>query len=184
MELNDELTGRCSRIKLLLMDCDGVLTDGRLYFTARGEEMKVFDVKDGQGLALWHKAGFTSGIISGRGSADVLIARANELGIKHVVSSSSDKAADMRRILEHECISADEAVFVGDDVGDLPVMNVAGMSVAVADAVEIVRSKAKYVTSARGGRGAVREVVDMLLSAKSKQDQAVSNPAEANFVSS
>ncbi|MEO8043203.1 MAG: hypothetical protein ABI646_11375, partial [Acidobacteriota bacterium] len=81
-------------IKLLLMDCDGVLTDGRLYFSARGEEMKVFDVRDGQGIVSWHRAGFKSGIISGRGAAEIIQRRAEELGIEFVRTTSADKVKD------------------------------------------------------------------------------------------
>lgn len=166
MELNEELAGRCRKVKLLLMDCDGVLTDGRLYFSAKGEEFKVFDVKDGQGIALWHEAGFASGIISGRGPAAVIEARAAELGIRHVFTLSKDKTADFNSILSNSGLHPDEVAYVGDDVGDLPVMKLVGLSVAVSDAVDSVRTAANYVTRSRGGRGAVREVVEMLLHAK------------------
>lgn len=167
MKISDELIEHIRRVKLLLMDCDGVLTDGRLYFTSSGEEMKVFDVKDGQGLALWHDAGFASGIISGRGSAEIIGPRANEIGIQYVATGSINKVADLQHILAKAGLTANEVAYVGDDVGDLGVMELVGFPVAVADAVEAVRSKARYVTSACGGRGAVREVVDMLLYAGS-----------------
>src|SRR4029079_10449797 len=109
-------------IKLLLMDCDGVLTDGRLYFSARGEELKVFHVRDGQGLALWHRAGFQSGIISGRDAGEIIRQRADELGIKYVYVKSPDKIADFEKIIADAGVTPNEAAFVGDDVGDLGLM--------------------------------------------------------------
>ena len=155
-------------IKLLLMDCDGVLTDGRLYFSSNGEEMKVFDVRDGQGIVSWHRAGFKSGIISGRGASEIINKRAEELGIEFVRTSSPDKIRDLDEIVETIGLSLDEVAFVGDDIGDIDVMKRVGFAVAVADAVSETKSVASYVTIAKGGRGAVREVIDMLLAKPSK----------------
>jgi 3-deoxy-D-manno-octulosonate 8-phosphate phosphatase (KDO 8-P phosphatase) len=157
---------RVKKIKLLLMDCDGVLTDGRLYFSARGEELKVFHVRDGQGLALWHKAGFQSGIISGRDAGDIIRKRAEELGIKYVFVKSPDKIADFEKIIRDAGLKPDEVAFVGDDIGDLELLKRVGFAVAVADAVKEVREAAHFVTKANGGLGAVREVIDLLLSAR------------------
>jgi 3-deoxy-D-manno-octulosonate 8-phosphate phosphatase (KDO 8-P phosphatase) len=157
---------REKKIKLLLMDCDGVLTDGRLYFSARGEELKVFHVRDGQGLALWHKAGFQSGIISGRDAGDIIRKRAEELGIKYVFVKSPDKIADFEKIIRDAGLKPDEVAFVGDDIGDLELLKRVGFAVAVADAVKEVREAAHFVTKADGGLGAVREVIDLLLSAR------------------
>ena len=98
--IETEIVERARKIKLLLMDCDGVLTDGRLYFSARGEELKVFHVRDGQGLATWHKAGFRSGIISGRDAEEILRRRVQELGIHYLKTGSTDKARDLSAILE------------------------------------------------------------------------------------
>jgi YrbI family 3-deoxy-D-manno-octulosonate 8-phosphate phosphatase len=159
------LDERFKKIRLLLMDCDGVLTDGRLYFSKDGEAMKVFDVRDGQGIVSWHKAGFHSGIISGRGAEAIIQARADELGIKYVRTGSKDKVAEMRTIASEAGLSSDEIAYVGDDIGDIDVMKSVGFSVAVADAAEEVRAIATYTTKAKGGRGAVREVIDMLLAA-------------------
>lgn len=150
------------KIKLLLMDCDGVMTDGRLYFSESGEAMKVFHVRDGQGIALWQRAGGVSGIISGRGS-ELLKARAAELGMKYLKAPSDDKVNDLEAILADAGVLLEEVCFIGDDVGDLEIMQRVGFSVAVADAVDDVRSAASYVTNLKGGRGAVREVIDMLL---------------------
>jgi len=151
------------KIQLLLMDCDGVLTDGRLYFSSRGEEMKVFDVRDGQGIVSWHRAGFKSGIISGRGASEIINKRAEELGIAFVRTSSPDKVRDLEAIVEELGLAMNEVAFIGDDIGDIDVMKRVGFAVAVADAVDETKAVAAYVTTAKGGRGAVREVVDMLL---------------------
>ena len=153
-------------IRLLLMDCDGVLTDGKLYFGPDGEAMKSFHVRDGQGIVDWHRAGFLSGIISGRRSEGIVEARASELGIRYVVTGSSDKVADLKRILGETGIPEAETAFIGDDVGDIGLMKLVGFPVAVADAVDDVRSIAGYVTKAKGGEAAVREVIDLLLAAR------------------
>ncbi len=162
--LGDHPTG----IKLLIMDCDGVLTDGRLYYSSRGEVMKVFHVRDGQGIASWHKAGFRSGIITGRDAEDILRQRANDLGIDFLCVRSTDKVRDLESILTSAGVSAEETAYVGDDLADVPVMKRVGFPVAVADAVPEVIAAAAYVTKANGGYGAVREVVDLLLATKSQ----------------
>ena len=150
------------------MDCDGVLTDGRLYFSAGGEEMKVFDVRDGQGIVSWHKAGFKSGIISGRGAGEIIQRRANELGIEFVRVESADKIRDFEEIIASLGISPESVAYIGDDTGDIELMKRVGFAVAVADAVEGAKKVATYVTKAKGGRGAVREVIDMLLAPRQK----------------
>jgi|SRR5690606_5966204 len=170
MELSDEVRDAASKVKLLLMDCDGVLTDGSLYFTAQGETMKVFNVRDGQGIVMWHTAGGRSGIISGRDARAIVEARARDLGIQYVRTASADKVADLQEILADAGVIAEETAFVGDDIGDLPVMGLVGLPIAVADAAEPVRNAAKYVTQAVGGRGAVREVTDLLISAQRSGD--------------
>lgn len=161
-----DLRGAAARIKLLLMDCDGVLTDGRLYFSGAGEEMKVFDVRDGQGIVSWHKAGGISGIISGR-SSRIVDLRAAELGIKFVHQRVEDKIQAFLAILAEAYISDPaEVAYIGDDVPDILLMRKVGLPVAVADAVEEAKAAAALVTKAKGGRGAVREVCDLLVSAR------------------
>ena len=145
------------------MDCDGVLTDGRLYFSPQGEAMKVFDVRDGQGIVSWHRAGFKSGIISGRGAGEIITRRAEELGIEFVRTSSSDKVRDLDEIVSTLNLPLEAVAYIGDDVGDIEVMKRVGFAIAVADAVAEVKAVADYVTVAGGGRGAVREAVDTLL---------------------
>lgn len=147
------------------MDCDGVLTDGRLYFSERGEELKVFHVRDGQGLVMWHQAGFRSGIITGRDAEQIINKRAAELGIHYVKVRSVDKVKDFEAILADANVSPDEVAFIGDDVGDIELLREVGFSVAVADAVPEVREAAMFVTKNNGGLGAVREVIDLLLKA-------------------
>jgi 3-deoxy-D-manno-octulosonate 8-phosphate phosphatase (KDO 8-P phosphatase) len=147
------------------MDCDGVLTDGRLYFSPSGEELKVFHVRDGQGLVMWHAAGFRSAIISGRNSPIVEL-RGTQLGVEFIVQGCNDKTAAFNEILMTASLKADDVVFIGDDTPDLEVMKLSGMAIAVGDAEETVKASANYVTKAFGGLGAVREVIDLILGAK------------------
>jgi 3-deoxy-D-manno-octulosonate 8-phosphate phosphatase (KDO 8-P phosphatase) len=164
--LNEEILRRAKKIKLLLMDCDGVLTDGRLYYNEKGEAMKVFNVRDGQGLASWHKAGFRSGIISGRDAREILEKRATELGIRYIKTCSLDKAKDFEDILQDAKVASEEVAYVGDDIGDICLMGKVGLPVAVADAASELDSYIIYKTKAKGGFGAVREVTNLLLKAK------------------
>ncbi|QQS32923.1 MAG: HAD-IIIA family hydrolase [Acidobacteriota bacterium] len=155
-----------ANIKLLLMDCDGVLTDGRLYYSSSGEELKAFHVRDGHAIVEWHRAGNRSGIISGR-SSKAVEARARELGIEFVYQGVTDKVAALNEILKAAGVDASEAAFIGDDIPDIKVMEAVGFSVAVGDAAADVKQIADLVTEAVGGRGAVREAVEHLL----KKDQ-------------
>lgn len=157
---------RARKVKLLLMDCDGVLTDGRLYFSENGEELKVFHVRDGQGIVEWHQAGFRSGIISGRGAQAIIKARTDELGMAYLKTASTDKVADLLEILADAGLTPEEAAYIGDDIGDIEVMKLVGFAAAVADAAEAAKQSAIYLTNALGGLGAVREVSDLLLKAK------------------
>ena len=156
---------RLRKIRLLVMDCDGVLTDGRLYFGAAGEELKVFDVHDGQGIVMWHEAGFKTGIISGRNSPIVDL-RGGQLGIEYIRQGVDDKVAALNEIVDLASVSFNEVAFVGDDIPGVPAMASVGVGVAVADALETVKQAASYITRARGGRGAVRELIDLMLAAK------------------
>ena len=165
-KLSEDILTRARKIKLLLMDCDGVLTDGRLYYTETGEQMKVFNVRDGQGIVSWHKAGFQSGIISGRDAKKILEVRATELGIHYIKASSFDKTKDFFDILQDAKVSSDEVAYVGDDVGDISLMREVGLSVAVSDAAAEVFPYVVYITQAKGGFGAIREVTNLLLHAK------------------
>ncbi len=157
---------RAARIKLLLMDCDGVLTDGRLYFGSTGEELKVFHVRDGQGIVDWHEAGFRSGVISGRNSPIVAM-RAEQLGIEYVIQGQKKKIDAFNKIIAAAAIDPNEVAYIGDDIPDAEVMPLVGLAVAVGDAVEGVKAVAHYITSVNGGLGAVRELIDLMLRSKS-----------------
>lgn len=153
---------RASRIKLLLMDCDGVLTDGRIWLIEGGGEHKAFNTHDGLGLTLLHRAGLRSGIITGR-TADCVTRRAEELGVEFVRQGNEDKIAAYEDVLRSAAVDPDEVAFIGDDLSDIPLMRRSELAIAVADAIEETRAVAHHVTNARGGRGAVREVVELIL---------------------
>lgn len=159
------LERRAARIKLLLMDCDGVLTDGRLTLLDNGDEQKSFHVRDGHGLVLLHRAGLRSGIISGRTSKAV-VRRAEDLGIAYVRQGTWNKIETFEELLAESGVSEAETAFVGDDVTDIPLMQRVGLAVAVADAGEETRSAAHFVTHLPGGFGAVREVAEVILKAQ------------------
>jgi 3-deoxy-D-manno-octulosonate 8-phosphate phosphatase (KDO 8-P phosphatase) len=158
---------RATRIKLLLMDCDGVLTDGRLWLMNDGDEQKSFNVRDGLGLDLWHCAGFKSGIISGRNSS-ALERRAQGLRIEYVRQGSENKINDFEELLRLAEVDENEVAFVGDDLNDIPLMVRSELAVAVADAADETRAVAHLVTQAAGGSGAIREVVEVILKAQGR----------------
>lgn len=168
MILGDIIRVRASRIKLLLMDCDGVLTDGRLYFGSEGEALKVFHARDGQGIVDWHKAGFRSGIISGRNSPIVAL-RASQLGMEFLKQGRPDKSAALDEILAAAGVVAEEVAFIGDDTPDIQVFERVGLAVAVGDALDVVKAAAHYTTQQNGGQGAVREVIELLLAGSANQ---------------
>jgi 3-deoxy-D-manno-octulosonate 8-phosphate phosphatase (KDO 8-P phosphatase) len=152
-------------IRLLVLDVDGVLTDGRLYFGPRGEALKVFHARDGYGMRQLMGAGIEIAVISGRRSPAVL-ARCRELGIRRVLQGAADKLAAFERLLKSAGVAPSACACVGDDVPDVALFGVVGLSFAVADAPAAVRRAAHHVTKTRGGRGAVREVCDRLLAAQ------------------
>ncbi len=153
---------RLSNIRLLLLDVDGVLTDGGIVYDDHGVQTKVFDVKDGHGLKLLQRAGIRVGIITGRQS-EVVNVRARELGIDIVHQGAKEKLVPYEQVLGSLGLSDHEVAYMGDDLPDLPVLRRAGWAVAPADAVEEVLSRVHYVTARPGGRGAVREVCELLL---------------------
>ena len=161
-----DIADRAKRVKLLILDVDGTLTDGRLYYGASGEEMKVFHVHDGYGIKQWHDAGGRSAIISGRKSA-IVKKRAEELGIEFVYQDRDDKATAFAELLPAANVSVDECCFVGDDTLDMQVMELVGFAVVVANAHDDAKSAAHHITKLGGGRGAVREVTDLLIGARS-----------------
>jgi 3-deoxy-D-manno-octulosonate 8-phosphate phosphatase (KDO 8-P phosphatase) len=154
-------------IQLLVLDVDGVLTDGRLYFGPRGEVLKVFNVRDGYGIVQLRRAGLEVAVISGRRSR-MVNARCRELGVRHLYQGVSDKRAVLQRLLARLKLPASACACVGDDLPDLPVMRSVALSFAVADAHPAVRRTADVVTRLPGGHGAVREVCDRLLAPRAR----------------
>jgi 3-deoxy-D-manno-octulosonate 8-phosphate phosphatase (KDO 8-P phosphatase) len=153
------------RVALLVLDVDGVLTDGRLYFSARGEALKVFHVRDGHGIKLLMRSGVHVAVVSGRRSAAVS-ARMRELGVRHVIQACPDKVRALQDLTRRLGIDPLSAACLVDDTPDLPLMAAVGFAGAVADAHPLVKSAAHWVSERPGGRGAVRELCDALLRAR------------------
>jgi 3-deoxy-D-manno-octulosonate 8-phosphate phosphatase (KDO 8-P phosphatase) len=166
-----EAVARAKGVRLLLMDVDGVMTDGTVFLNDDGVETKGFNIMDGLGLTLLRRAGISLGIITGRTSG-VVARRARELRLAHVVQGSADKQAAATEILAAEGLSWDALAYVGDDLIDLPVMTVAGLAVAPPGAAAEVKAVAHHVTAAAGGRGAVREVCELILMAQGRWEEA------------
>jgi len=154
-----------SSVRLLVLDVDGVLTDGRLWFAADGEALKVFHVRDGHGIRLLREAGVEVAIISGRRSRAVET-RMRELGVSHLIQGADDKQAALDGLLASLGLGAGEAACLVDDLPDLPLLRTVGLPAAVADAHPAVLAEARHVTRLPGGHGAVREFCDWLLSAR------------------
>lgn len=158
-------TDVAARVRLLVLDVDGVLTDGRLYYGARGEALKAFHVRDGLGLKLLAAAGVTVAVISGRRSA-MTARRCRELGVRHLLQGVEDKLTAFHRLRGRLGMSSSVCACVGDDVPDVPLMREVGLSFAVADAHPQARGAAHVTTQLPGGKGAVREICDYLLEAR------------------
>jgi 3-deoxy-D-manno-octulosonate 8-phosphate phosphatase (KDO 8-P phosphatase) len=156
-----------ARLRLLVLDVDGVMTDGALYFGARGEQLKVFHVRDGHGVKLVQAAGVQVAVISGRKSAAVA-RRCRDLGIRHVLQGIDNKSRALDVLLAKLKLTAAQLACVGDDTPDIPLFARAAFAVAVADAHPLARAAAHRITTLPGGRGAVREVCDWLLDARSR----------------
>ena len=153
------------RVRLLVLDVDGVLTDGRLFYGPKGELLKAFHVRDGHGIKQVAEAGITVAIISGRKSAAV-VQRARGLGIRHVTQGATDKLAALRKLAKARGVSLEDCACVGDDTPDAPILEAAGLGIAVADAHQDALAVADLVTTRPGGHGAVREVCDWLMAAR------------------
>jgi len=166
----DDILARAKRIRLAIFDVDGVLTDGRLYLSDSGEEMKAFDTQDGHGMKMLQACGVNIAIITGRSSRCVEL-RAKNLGIALLFQGVSDKLSVYRDLVASLGLDPAETAYMGDDLVDLPVLRRCGFALAVPDAPEIVRQHAHYVTRRRGGRGAVREVCEFLMRVQDKFDE-------------
>ncbi len=162
---------KAARVKLMAFDVDGVLTDGRLYFSPRGDEMKAFFTRDGLGLKLLQRAGIAVAIITGRES-DIVTQRAANLGIELVRQNVDDKRSVMAELLRSQGIDFAQAGYMGDDIVDIGVMRACGFSATVPDGHALARRIADYVAEAPAGQGAVREVCEVLLRAQGKLDEA------------
>jgi len=164
-----ELRARASRIKLLLLDVDGVLTDGRLYFSNQGDEFKTFSTLDGHGIKMLQKSGVKVGIITGR-TSNLVVKRAGDLGIQILIQGREDKWDALQEILHEHPIALDEIAFMGDDWPDLTVMCRVGLALTPANGHNSVVERSHWQSQARGGEGAVREACDMLMRAQNTFD--------------
>jgi len=168
----EEAIARARRVRLMVFDVDGVLTDGSLHFGADGELIKTFNVLDGHGIKLLQQSGVATAIISARQSA-LVARRAADLGITHVQQGVHDKLSGYQALLAECGVEAEASGFIGDDVIDLPVLTRVGFAASVPNGHPEVRSRVHYVTTASGGRGAVRELCDFILRAQGNYEAAL-----------
>jgi 3-deoxy-D-manno-octulosonate 8-phosphate phosphatase (KDO 8-P phosphatase) len=163
------LRRRAAAVRLVALDVDGVLTDGRLYFGARGDAMKSFHVRDGQGIRMLQQAGIELALITGR-SSGIVAARARDLDIRHVLQGQRDKHAALRRVLAGAGLGFEACAYMGDDWPDLAVLGAVGLAATVADAPEEVRGSVHWVAPSPGGGGAVRDLAGLILRAQGRFD--------------
>ena len=161
---------KIKHIKLLILDVDGVLTDGKILYNDRGEEIKAFNVKDGHGLKLLMRSGTEVALITGRESK-VVLHRARDLGIKHVYQRATNKIDVYEKILRGKKLEDKHVGFIGDDLVDIPVLRRVGFSATVWDAIPEVKEIVDYVASKKGGDGAVREICELLLKVQNKWEE-------------
>jgi 3-deoxy-D-manno-octulosonate 8-phosphate phosphatase (KDO 8-P phosphatase) len=165
--LTDDLLPRIQKIKALFMDVDGVLTDGRIVLGNYGDELKFFDIQDGNGLVLMNRAGFKTAFITGKKSR-INIRRAKDLKVSKVCQNAQDKLKAYEKLLRQFKLQHEDVCYIGDDLIDIPVLKRVGFAVAVENAVDEVKEAVHYKTEHKGGRGAVREVVNIILKAQGK----------------
>jgi 3-deoxy-D-manno-octulosonate 8-phosphate phosphatase (KDO 8-P phosphatase) len=171
------LAERCLPIELLIVDVDGVLTDGAIIYGDNGVDVKAFHVRDGSGFKLWQRAGKRAAVITGRTSR-VVDVRAAELDISPVIQGAPEKLPAYRTLLKETGLRSEQVCYIGDDVPDLSILTRCGLAVAVADACSEARAAAHYVTRTAGGRGAVREVIELILRCQGKWQALVGAVAE------
>jgi 3-deoxy-D-manno-octulosonate 8-phosphate phosphatase (KDO 8-P phosphatase) len=169
-----QLAQKAERIRLLLFDVDGVLTDGRVLLHADGSESKAFSIRDGTGIVWAHRAGLQTGLLSARHSP-ATTARATQLGIRIVRQLPGEKLHIYRELLRQERLADEEVAFMGDDLLDLPVLGSVGLSAAPSDAVPDVRQRVDWVSSLPGGGGAVREFIEVVLRAQGRYEALVND---------
>ncbi|SIT66951.1 3-deoxy-D-manno-octulosonate 8-phosphate phosphatase (KDO 8-P phosphatase) [Ectothiorhodosinus mongolicus] len=170
--MSQNLLERAQAVRLLILDVDGVLTDGSLFIGDDGQQYKAFNSKDGHGLRMLMDAGIEVGILTGRQS-DVVLHRCRDLGIQHIIQGRRDKLDALTGLLEAVGVSAEQCAFMGDDLVDLPVMRRVALGMAVADATLQVREHAHWVSHYPGGRGAVREACEFLLETQGRLEAAL-----------
>jgi len=169
MQINETILTKARNIRMVILDVDGVMTDGRVLLLPDGQEVKFFSIHDGFGIVCAMKSGIRIGIISGRSSPSLKI-RCQELGIEDLYMDKMEKLPVLEQIIKERNLSYDEIAFIGDDVPDLPVLEKVGLSAAPANAHESVKSRVDLVLSKAGGAGAVREFLDLLLEAQGKSE--------------
>lgn len=170
--MSEDVSQRASKIRLALFDVDGVMTDGTLFISERGESFKPFNILDGLGLKLLKASGVSTGILTGRTSASVQH-RASELAIDHLIQGAEDKLQAYAGLRERLRLADAQVCYMGDDLPDLPAIRFAGLGITVPNGYWLVREHADYCTQAAGGRGAVREVADLLLTAQGKLESTL-----------
>lgn len=170
---------KAQTIRLLALDVDGVMTDGRLYFAEDGQEFKTFDTQDGHGIKMLQQSGVTVAIITGR-NTKLVERRARNLGIAHLLQGREDKLVALHELITNLGLALEQVAYAGDDWPDLPAIRAAGLGVAVANAHAAVREHADYVTTLPGGRGAVREVCDLIMQAQGCYDDALAPYLQAD----
>ena len=170
--MQPDAVSRAARVRLMIFDVDGILTDGSLHYGPDGESIKTFNVLDGHGIKLLQQSGVATAIISARKS-DIVARRAADLGIRHLHQGVHDKRVAFEELLAHTGVGADACGFVGDDVIDLPILLRVGFAASVPNGHPEVRSRVHYVTSASGGRGAARELCDFILRAQGNYEAAL-----------
>jgi 3-deoxy-D-manno-octulosonate 8-phosphate phosphatase (KDO 8-P phosphatase) len=171
-DLSPEQIEKIKQLKLLILDVDGVLTDGRLFFDQQGNEYKCFHARDGHGLKLLKQTGVEIAVISGRSSATVAL-RMKNLGIEHVYQGHENKRMAFQEILQNLQLSPNQVAHVGDDLLDLPIMTQVGFAIAVQDANFAVKQYADWCTQTIGGQGAVREVCDLIMQVQGSFDKVL-----------
>ena len=169
--ISQDILERAKKVKILILDIDGVMTDGHIIYSIYGDELKFFDVQDGFGITLLNKAGIKSIIITAKKSRIVKI-RARDMRVTKAYQGHMDKIRPFNHALRKFRVLPEEVCFVGDDLIDIPVLKRVGLAVAVPNALDEVKAHAHYITAKSGGRGAVREVCDLILKAQGKWDLA------------
>jgi 3-deoxy-D-manno-octulosonate 8-phosphate phosphatase (KDO 8-P phosphatase) len=163
----DHLTQRAVPIKMFLLDVDGVLTDGKLYFSNQGEELKTFNIQDGLGIKFLQRNGIQVGIVTGR-TSQIVANRARDLGILIVVQGREDKLTAIRELISQHHIQLSEVAYMGDDLPDLSAIRAVGLGMTAANGVADIKKEAHWISQYKGGDGAVREACEMILSAQGK----------------